>query len=356
MANTILTALYSYVDKPRPDFTTVNRQFASYVARTEHRSKKTRGFALTPEHYQELINEMKLWAFDDSVYNIHHRYARQRLYFAVTLTYLTRARPGTELKNIRRRNLTWSNYGNVKTYRIETTGKVGARTLLMEMDDTSGSKENHLFRRWAENLDIEFPGLNFDDPNAYVFAGSVKRKLDQGKVIRRAGIDGRKKLEGNRLNQLFKAFIRRPECQHLRYHPSSLTLRSDDKPVELCLYDIRTTSISHFISRRGNSLNKFEMARLCGVGIATMDYYYVYFDEMRNADKWLGLLPDGSGDIAKRRAKAELVGNFTEQLMKTERAAHELHRDQLQEINAQAEPDQEHLPGTPATGFPEEPN
>lgn len=326
MANTILTALYSYVDKPRPDFTTVNRQFASRLARTAHRTKKTRGFALTPEHYEEIRREMKLWAFDDSAYNIHHRYARERLYYAMTLTYLTRARPGTELKNIRRRDLDWNNFGNVSTYRIETTGKVGARTLLMEQDNESNTKQNNAFRHWAEGLDIRFPNLHFDDPNAFLFAGSVKNK-----------IDGRQQLQGNRLNQLFKAFLRRPQCEHIRYHPSSVTGRDDANAVEVCLYDIRTTAISHFITRRGSRLNKFEMARLCGVGITTMDYYYLYFDEMRNAEKWLGLLPDGSEDIEERRARAKVVGDFTEKLMEVQRAAHELQQHELDDARRLAD-------------------
>ena len=323
MASTILSSLYTYIDKPRPDFTTINRNFASRLARTQSRLTKTRGFALTPMHWETLRQRLHIWAHDDSIYNENHRYARHRLYYAVTLAYLTRARPGTELTNIRKNDLDWTQYTNLSTYRIETTGKLGPRLLLMEIDKKKSGGHNAMFRLWVNTLHADFPNCGFDVPNPYIFAGSKKSEIDN-----RRRIDGNTQLPKSRLNQLFKAFLRRPENEDIRFHPAGITGRGGDDSVELTLYDIRTTSISHFISTRGNELNQIEMARLCGVSVATMDYYYVYFDEMRNADKWLGYGNAETEEEAKAIKLAQLKAEMTESLIETRLEIHR--RDQLQ--------------------------
>ena len=243
MANTILTALYSYIDKPKPDFTTVTRRMSRRVSKVDNRRTKTRGFALSDEHYRQIRTRMATWAHDDTVYNIHHKYARQRLYHAMTLAYLTRARPGTELTAIRLNDLEFKNYGSVSTYRIETTGKIGSRTLLMD----ASTNQVAFFKLWVDNLDKNFPGLGFDGDNPYLFAGSTKTKVVASK-----------RLNTVRLNQLFKSFLRMPGNEDIRFHPAQVTGRDDDNSLEVVFYDTRIKSYpngaSMWCHRRHNGI------------------------------------------------------------------------------------------------------
>ena len=315
MTGTILTALYSYVDKPKPDFSIIIRRFSSRVSRREHRSKKTRGFALSQSHFNEIRRRMATWAHDDSVYNIHHRYARQRLYYAMILAYRTRARPGTELRNIKLRNIAFREYENIKTFHIETRGKIGARSLLMDIGMPGGTADKNMFQLWLNALHRNFPGMGFDSKSAYLFAGSTRGK-----------IDGMKQLPGTRFSQLFKAFLRMPGNEDIRFHPGDVTGRSDDNALEVCFYDIRSTAISHYIDYRKN-VNHIEMAYLCGVTVATMEYYYLYHNEKRNADRWLGFL-NTENDDPKKLAEDSAMRDAAVKLI-NEAEEHQ-HRKQLE--------------------------
>jgi hypothetical protein len=175
-----------------------------------------------------------------------------------------------------------------------------------------------MLKLWINTQRSQYAEYGFSHGNPYLFAG-IAREEDKEKGIEPKHIgklNGQVQIERNRMNQLLKSFLARPENEDIRFHPAHVTHRGGKDSVKVVFYDIRQTSISHYIERRGDKVATMHLAEMCGVSTATLEKYYLFNDYKRNADRWVGYNTSSIDDSEGARKKAKALDALSDQIAK----------------------------------------
>jgi len=271
----LLRLFYLYTGKRSPDFQLALSRVRKRSGKNQSRTEKSRGFALSLEHYKKLIKQLGEWTKEDC-YREYHRFARERLYYVVRFCFHTRARPGTEISFIRRSHLQVTKDDKTETYTIHTEGKLHGRRLLLDQSFYTGLR-TWLIKQDRPAKDGGYLEMLGEHKDPYLFPGSVNGKPG-----------GQNKLNARRLQVLFKKFIDEYASDDVKYHPASITGRGGAEAVPVVLYDIRNTAITQYILGIGKSQPLATIAELCGTSIGTIDKHYTQIHLQNSPSKFVG--------------------------------------------------------------------
>jgi len=271
----LLRLFYHYNGMRSPDFQLALSRVRRRSSKNASRTEKSRGFALSLEHYKKLVNELGEWAKEDC-YRAYHKFARERLYYVVRFCFHTRARPGTEISFIRMSHLAVTKDEKTETFTIHTEGKLHGRRLLLDQSFYTGIRTWLMKQQSPAKMGgyLEMLGEHKDP---YLFPGSVNGKPG-----------GQHRLNARRLQVLFKKFLEEYASDDVKYHPASITGRSGVEAVPVVLYDIRNTAITQYILGLGKSQPLATIAELCGTSVGTIDKHYTQIHLQNSPSKFVG--------------------------------------------------------------------
>ena len=289
----LLRRFYSYAGVVSPDFHYVVKRKLPRELTGDNRARRTRGFAIPPEQLATILDGLNAWqssTAEDAPSRKDHQYARARLYWSLLFSLHSRCRMGTEVYNLKWKNLTVTKLGDDGrwTYTAWTEGKRGRRWIILDEDFAARFKAGWISRRYDWGV------KGADDDDSFVFLGTDNNQLS-----------AYAKTKHYLQSTLFKKFITSDEMIASAYHSKSYTGGDyREEPVRITPYDFRHTAISLAILNQGDK-GMGELALLCGCSLAVMTRHYNNAQEMahmRDLSRW-AKTPAGTGG---RFSKAQM--------------------------------------------------
>ena len=298
----IIRKFYFYARKPCPEFSFALKEQRVSETHKVNRENRVRGFVILEEHLEEMDKALFEWAYNTPAR--HHRFMRMRLYWTFRFCIDTRARPGTEVYNLRWSDMRFQSVGDgIETAVFQTSGKMRSRFLYLSPGFTQ------LFlAEWKGKARSEFgKDYNLTD-SSYVFPGCQDRAGGRPRIV-----NGDFAMESRLHARMWADWLNTKDeagsfrYQNFRCHDKSVTGGRGD--IRVTPYSWRSTAITNLILSKGQELSPVEIASLCGASLQTIHRYYTDADALVSADKlrkWTvpGTSLDNQGDFTSKAKRS----------------------------------------------------